>query len=399
MPHQPAPFPVRRLTDQMILDFIQGNKELETPAKKLRDFIGGESVTVEALQQWARKVVATHLSLPSTGLKLCKWIVAVMCFCPSIMEKPPASAKFKGINALAKLKELTTTMTKPTLPSQEQVNAEESDIAFVEPQVLAAMEDRIVARITTMMADNLTPSAPLPSAHGPATSAQASHATDRAILQEAEESEADDVSSYEEPARPPGQLRASACVPEAMAQPWTMQYQSNPYAHTTLLDVDHPDILYFPMMWLDIADSAVNRRHLMSSLKEQSKITNPRHRDKMHQIQHLLQVTDMILQGRLQESLQQISDRILFLLHAEKKPLKEAIDFYEALQSHQKPARIREAEIQATLPQRKHQNYLAKTFTDTPTNANEANPGRPPPPPRPWPKGGGGPAGRRNQYP
>ena len=75
--------PVEKLTNQMILSFMQDNKELDTPAKKFREFIGGDSVSIDALKQWVGKVIATHLSIPSTGLRLCKWILAVMCFRPT----------------------------------------------------------------------------------------------------------------------------------------------------------------------------------------------------------------------------------------------------------------------------------------------------------------------------
>jgi len=117
------------------------------------------------------------------------------------------------------------------------------------------------------------------------------------------------------------------------------------------VDVDDPDILYFPLQWLEKAQvSTAEMRQLMMTLKEATRIRNPKHKSEQYQVDHLLQVAHLIFKGKQEEALEHIGYRIHFLLKSTTRHLGEAIDYYEHLVKAKRPQKEREADIMSKIP-------------------------------------------------
>ena len=117
------------------------------------------------------------------------------------------------------------------------------------------------------------------------------------------------------------------------------------------VDVDDPDILYFPLQWLDKAQvSTAEMRQLMMTLREATRIKNPKHKSEQYQVDHLLQVAHLIFKGKQEEACELIAYRIHFLLKSTTRHLGEAIDYYEHLVKAKRPQKEREADIMSKIP-------------------------------------------------
>jgi len=115
-------------------------------------------------------------------------------------------------------------------------------------------------------------------------------------------------------------------------------------------EIDDEDVLYFPMHWIEMAVNVEDRRVLLKTLKDACAISNPKHKDKAYQIDHLLRVLKFILADHRANACEAIADRILFLLKASKKPVGEAVEYYESLLQRKRPMRYKEAEIKSSIP-------------------------------------------------
>ena len=117
------------------------------------------------------------------------------------------------------------------------------------------------------------------------------------------------------------------------------------------VDVDDPDILYFPLLWLEKAQfNTAEMRQLMHTLREATRIRNPKHKAEQYQVDHLLQVAHLIFKGKHEEACEQIGYRIHFLLKSTTRHLGEAIDYYEHLVKAKRPQKEREADIMSKIP-------------------------------------------------
>ena len=91
-------------------------------------------------------------------------------------------------------------------------------------------------------------------------------------------------------------------------------------------EIDDEDVLYFPMHWIEMAENVEDRRVLLKTLKECMCHLKPQ---AFHKIDHLLRVLKFILADQRANACEAIADRILFLLKASKKPVGEAVEYYE----------------------------------------------------------------------
>ena len=131
----------------------------------------------------------------------------------------------------------------------------------------------------------------------------------------------------------------------AMKRRWMQSAQEDD------VDVDDPDILYFPLQWLEKAQvSTAEMRQLMMTLKEATRIRNPKHKSEQYQVDHLLQVAHLLLKGKQEEAIGHIGYRIHFLLKSTTRQLGVAIDYYEHLVTAKRPQKEREADIMSKIP-------------------------------------------------
>ena len=121
--------------------------------------------------------------------------------------------------------------------------------------------------------------------------------------------------------------------------------------HAEKCDVDDPDILYFPLLWMDKAQtSTADLRQLMTSLKDATRLRNPKNKSEQHQIDHLLQVANLLFKGKNADACAHIGYRIHFLLKSTTNHLGQAIDYYEHLVKSKRPQKEREADLAAKIP-------------------------------------------------
>ena len=117
------------------------------------------------------------------------------------------------------------------------------------------------------------------------------------------------------------------------------------------VDVDDPDILYFPLVWMDKArESTADQRQLMTTLKEQTRLQQPKHRVEQYQMDHMLKVLHLLFKGQIDNAIEQIAFRMHFLLKASKRQLNEAVGYYEHLLQAKRPMKEKEADIVSKMP-------------------------------------------------
>ena len=88
----------------------------------------------------------------------------------------------------------------------------------------------------------------------------------------------------------------------------------------------------------------------MQTLKEATRIRNPKHKSEQYQVDHLLQVAHLIFKGKHEEAIEQIAYRIHYLLRSTTSHLGQAIDYYEHLVKSKRPQKEREADILSKIP-------------------------------------------------
>ena len=201
------------------------------------------------------------------------------------------------------------------------------------PTILAAMEKRITDNLSKRMMDSANMD------DGRSRSAM-SHilAEDSGLSSE----------SGDEFGDPPSLPRAHQ-TSKGKQHPKAKQKQK--YEDTEDVDVDDPDILYFPLLWLEKASaSTADMRQLVTTLKEQTRVTNPKHKAEQYQIDHLLKVAALLFKGKQEEAVEQLAYRIHFLLKTTKRQMNEAVGYYEHLVQAKRPQKEKEAYIVSKLP-------------------------------------------------
>ena len=153
------------------------------------------------------------------------------------------------------------------------------------------------------------------------------------------------------------------------------------YEDTEDVDVDDPDILYFPLLWLEKANaSTADMRQLVTTLKEQTRINNPKHKTEQYQIDHLLKVAALLFKGKRDEAVEQLAYRIHFLLKTTKRQMNEAVGYYEHLIQAKRPQKEKEADIVSKLPKSlpsKSADFLVKQVAHGGNKGGQASAAQP----------------------
>jgi len=148
------------------------------------------------------------------------------------------------------------------------------------------------------------------------------------------------------------------------------------------LSLDSLGMVYRPWLWHSRADDDYKRHMLLTTLRGHFQ-TGIQKLD--HQVKHLLDVVDLLLQENIEQVYDLINDRLHFLLSMKTKPLDEAAAFYESLRGEgMKTSKFRNAEVTSAMRAKHRQGggYTDKEhlfFTQHRGRTQDSHPGPPPP--------------------